>query len=48
MSLDIRGNANHTHTVNLTGAELTQIGSSQQVVATSTKNLAHTHRVTFN
>ena len=48
VSLDIRGDGNHTHAVDLTGAELTQIGSGQQVVATSTNNLAHTHSVTFN
>ena len=48
VSLDIRGNADHPHTVNLTGAELTQIGNGQQVVVTTTNNQAHTHRVTFN
>lgn len=48
VSLDIRGNADHTHTVNLSGAELTQIGNGQQVVVTTTNTQAHTHRVTFN
>ena len=48
VSLDIRGNADHSHTVNLTGAELTQIGNGQQVVVTSTNSQAHNHRVTFN
>ena len=48
VSLDIRGNADHTHTVNLTGAELTQIGNGQQVATTSTNSDGHNHRVTFN
>ncbi len=48
VSLDIRGNADHSHTVNLTGAELTQVGDGERVVVTSTNNQAHTHRVTFN
>ncbi len=48
VSLDIRGNADHTHTVNLTGAEFTQIGNGEQVVVTTTNTQAHTHRVTFN
>ncbi len=48
VSLDIRGNADHTHTVNLTGAELTQIGNGEQVVVTTTTTQAHMHRVTFN
>ncbi len=48
VSLDIRGNADHTHTVNLTGAELTQIDNGEQVAVTTTNTQAHTHRVTFN
>ncbi len=48
VSLDIRGNADHTHAVNLTGAELTQIGNGERVVVTTTNTQAHTHRVTFN
>ena len=48
VSLEIRGNADHSHTVNLTGAELTQVGDGEQVVVTSTNTQAHTHRVTFN
>ena len=48
VSLEIRGNADHSHTVNLTGAELTQVGDGERVVVTSTNNQAHTHRVTFN
>jgi hypothetical protein len=48
VSLDIRGNADHTHSVNLTGAQLTQIGNGQQVATTSTNNDGHNHRVTFN
>ena len=48
VSLDIMGNADHTHAVNLTGAEFTQIGNGEQVVVTTTTTQAHTHRVTFN
>ena len=48
VSLGIMGNADHSHTVNLTDAELTQIGNGEQVVVTTTTTQAHTHRVTFN
>jgi hypothetical protein len=48
VSLDIRGSADHPHTVTLTAAQVQQIGNRQQVVATSTTEVAHQHTVTFN
>ena len=48
VSLDIRGDADHTHTVALTAAQVVQIGNRQQVVATPTTDNAHLHTVTFN
>jgi len=48
VSLDIRGDADHPHTVALTAAQVVQIGNRQQVVATSTTDNAHLHTVTFN
>ncbi len=48
ISLNIRGTADHTHTVALTQAEVTQIGASQRVAKQSTNDQAHDHTVTFN
>ena len=48
VSLNIRGQADHTHTVALTAAQIAQIGNRQQVVVTSTTDNAHQHTVTFN
>jgi len=48
VSLDIRGDADHTHTVALTGAQIAQIGNRQQVAVTSTTDVGHQHTVTFN
>ena len=51
VSLDITGMADHGHTINLTGAELNQIGNGQRVVKTSTVSQVqgtHSHNVTFN
>jgi hypothetical protein len=48
VSLDIRGDADHTHTVTLTAAQIVQIGNRQQVVVTSTTDAGHQHTVTFN
>ena len=48
VNLDIRGTADHPHTVALTAAQVVQIGNRQQVVATSTTDAAHQHTVTFN
>ncbi len=48
ISLDIRGQATHPHTVAITQAEMVQIAGSQRVSKESTNNDAHTHTVTFN
>ena len=48
VSLDIHGMADHTHTVELTGAEVQQIGAGTRVAKTSTTNVSHDHTVTFN
>jgi len=60
VSLDIRGTADHSHRVDLTGAELMQIGNGQRVTKASTEAQApgggeyvgdegiHNHNVTFN
>lgn len=48
LSLDIRGDADHPHTVDLTAAEVSQIGDGQRVSKMSSTNVAHAHTVTFN
>ena len=48
VSLDIRGDADHPHTVALTAAQVQQIGNRQQVAVTSTTDNSHQHTVTFN
>ena len=51
VSVGIIGNSDHDHTINLTGAELSQIGNGQRVVKTSTISQVqgtHSHNVTFN
>jgi hypothetical protein len=48
IQLDIRGNADHPHTVELTAAEVTQIGAHQSVSKTSTNDAGHSHTVTFS
>jgi hypothetical protein len=47
ISLDIRGSADHTHTVALTGADITAIAANQRVSQVSTST-DHSHTVTFN
>jgi hypothetical protein len=47
LALDIRGQATHTHTVNLTAADLTAIANRQVVAKESTTDQAHNHTVTF-
>jgi hypothetical protein len=46
--LDIRGEANHPHTVELTADDVRRIGQRTQVVKTSTTDNGHQHTVTFN
>jgi hypothetical protein len=48
LSLDIRGQADHTHTVELSAADIMAIAGGQRVSRTSTTDLAHTHVITFN
>jgi hypothetical protein len=48
ISLDIRGQATHPHTVAITQAEMVQIAGSQRVSKESTSNDGHSHTVTFN
>jgi hypothetical protein len=48
VSLDIRGAADHPHTVQLSAADMQRIGARQQVTATSTTDAFHSHVVTFN
>ena len=48
ISLDIQGTATHTHTVDLSAAELASIAANQRVSKSSSKDSAHDHTVTFN
>jgi hypothetical protein len=48
VSLDIMGQATHTHTVSLSAGEVTQISQGTQVAKSSTTNDGHAHTVTFN
>jgi hypothetical protein len=48
VALDIRGTANHPHTLDLSADEVGRIGQRQQVAKTSSSDDGHTHRVTFN
>ena len=50
MTLNIQGTADHTHSVSLTAAQLTQIKAGTVVAVTSTAGGTdgHTHTVTFN
>jgi len=48
VSLDIHGMADHAHTVELSAAEVQQIGAGTRVAKPSTTNLSHDHTVTFN
>ena len=46
--LDITGTSSHTHTVELTSADLDQIAAGTQVAKTSSVDAEHGHLVTFN
>jgi hypothetical protein len=48
VTLDIRGTANHPHTVELTAGEVQQIAARQRVVKESSTDDGHQHTVTFN
>lgn len=47
-TLDIRGDADHPHTVQLTAAEVASIAAGQRVGKGSSEDAFHTHTVTFN
>lgn len=47
-TLDIRGDADHPHTVQLTAAEIASIAAGQRVGKGSSEDAFHTHTVTFN
>ena len=47
-SLDIQGTSSHPHTVELTAAEVGQIGNSTRVTKDSSTDDGHSHTVTFN
>ena len=48
ISLDIRGTATHTHTVEVSMTEVSSIAGGAQVAKQSTTDNAHNHTVTFN
>jgi hypothetical protein len=48
VSLDITGQANHPHTVDLSASDVAAAGAHQQVQKTSSTNSGHDHVVTFN
>jgi len=48
VQLDIRGSADHTHTVTLTAAAIQVIKQRQPVITDSTTTSGHDHTVTFN
>lgn len=48
IALDIRGQATHTHTVELSGEDVATIAGGQRVVTRSSNNESHFHEVTFN
>ena len=53
LTIDIRGSADHSHTITLSGAEVVQIRNNQRVTTTSSTITSpvsgtHSHTVTFN
>jgi outer membrane biosynthesis protein TonB len=48
LSLDITGSATHSHTVEVSAAEVMAIARGQQVSKTSSTDASHSHVVTFN
>jgi hypothetical protein len=48
ISLDIRGSADHPHTVMLSAAEVSSIAAGTRVSKESSTDSAHSHTVTFN
>jgi hypothetical protein len=48
VTLDIRGQATHTHSVELSAGEVTQISQGTRVAKASSTDDGHSHSVTFN
>jgi hypothetical protein len=48
ITLDIRGQGDHPHTLELSNAEIAQVAASQRVSKVSSVDDAHNHVVTFN
>lgn len=48
LNLDIRGQADHPHMVQLTADEMTRIAARTQVTKSSSSDNGHSHSVTFN
>jgi hypothetical protein len=48
VSVGIRGQADHPHTLQLTAQEVQQIGAGMRVAKVTSTDLAHEHTVTFN
>jgi hypothetical protein len=48
VSINIRGDANHNHVVELSADEVSQIAAGQRVVKRSSNEDSHFHEVTFN
>ena len=48
VTLNIRGSADHDHTVALSQAEVGQIAANARVSKTSSSDAGHNHTVTFN
>lgn len=48
VTLDIRGTADHTHSVGLSADEVRAVGNGQRVSKNSSVDDAHNHTVTFN
>ena len=48
LALDIRGSATHTHSVELSGADVVAVRGGQRLSRTASTTDAHDHTVTFN
>lgn len=48
VQLDIRGSADHTHTVTLSNSAIAAIKAGAPVITDSTNTIDHSHTVTFN
>jgi len=48
VTIDITGDSNHPHAVDLSAGELSQIAAGTRVQKSSTTNASHAHTVTFN